>query len=347
MGRGSLLEQVDWRDPRTGQRLVPRVTARTPSGSPLCGALQVEGTATGYPIVDSVLRLTPESAALHSEWLTPLGLVPPSVSEGQFQSGASVASFGFQWAWNSAMRNEADLRWRTAERFRLDPAVFRGRLVLDAGAGAGDQSRWLLDQGAAVVSVDLSSAIDVVAQKLRMREGWIGVQGDITALPFAGGQFDHVYCEGVIQHTRDSAETVAELCRVTRPGGVVLATHYGESIRRMGRLKLGLVKALRRRLSRLDRYRLLWVTGNIAALAYVPVLGAVVRRLGIARHYAGMPDFKTTWTNTFDEYGNHTYQRYVTPAQFAAYFEAAGDMTIDYREHTLVVARKGGIAGDA
>jgi hypothetical protein len=40
------------------------------------------------------------------------------------------------------------------------------------------------------VSVDLSTAIDVVAGKLRSNRGWVGVQGDITALPWEGGEFD-------------------------------------------------------------------------------------------------------------------------------------------------------------
>ncbi len=214
------------------------------------------------------------------------------------------------------MRNEADLAWRTASRFRLDPAAFRCSLVLDAGAGAGNQSRWLLDQGAEVVSVDLSSAIEVVARKLRLRPGWVGVQGDVTALPFEGGQFGHVYCEGVIQHTRNSALAVRELCRVTKDDGTVLATHYGESVRALGRLKLGLLKRIRSRLCRVERFRLLWITGNLAALAHVPLLGHVVRRSGIASYHDLMPDFRTTWTNTFDEYGNHAHQRYITPQEF-------------------------------
>jgi hypothetical protein len=55
-----------------------------------------------------------------------------------------------------------------------------------------------------------------------------------------------------------------------------------------------------------------------------------------------MSDFKTTWTNTFDAYGNHAYQRHITPEEFWGYFESAGHMERVYQEHTLVVACKTG-----
>jgi len=338
----ALFDRLCWRDPVNRTALEPIVTARTPAGVPICGVLRSPGKSYAYPIVDCVARMTPELAQRHAAWLQPLGLRPPSRREDgemDFQSEATVDSFGFQWEWNSAMRSEADLLWRVAERFKMTPADFKDKIVLDAGAGAGDQSRWLLDQGARVVSIDLSSAIGVVANKLRMRAGWVGVQGDITVLPFAENQFDIVYCEGVIQHTRNSASTVRELCRVLRRHGLILATHYAKSRSWLGRAALRWREFLRRRLSRGDRYKLLWLTGNLAAFSYVPLLGHVLRRTTVP-YYALMPDFRTTWTNTFDAYGNHTYQRYVSSEEFWRFFEEAGKMERVYQQDTVIVARK-------
>jgi ubiquinone/menaquinone biosynthesis C-methylase UbiE len=257
-----------------------------------------------------------------------------------------VDSFGWQWTWNSAMRSERDLRMRVADRFHLSPGTFAGRRILDAGAGAGDQSRYLMDQGAAVVSVDLSSAIEVVAAKLRMRPGWVGVQGDITSLPFEASQFDMVYCEGVIQHTQDSAATVRELVRVAQPGGGILATHYvllepGTFAHRLRRTVTSRYYGfLRRRLGRLDRYRLLLVTGNLAALSYVPLLGRLLTRSGTALKYDLMPDFKSTWTNTFDYWGHHSFQRFLTPEHFFQSFESLGTVDLIVREAGVVMAVK-------
>jgi ubiquinone/menaquinone biosynthesis C-methylase UbiE len=343
-----LFDQLAFRDPASGVPLEPLISARTPSGVPVCGALRVAGTATGYPIVDCVARLTPELARKHASWLVPFGLSPAGGSGrpgDAFQSETSVDSFGWQWTWNSAMRSEADLRMRVAERFGLRPDSFKGLRVLDAGAGAGDQSRYLSDQGASVVSVDLSSAIEVVASKLRMRSEWAGVQADITALPFDNAQFDVVYCEGVIQHTRDSPGTVRELLRVATPGGRVLATHYVRipPVTRLHKMRRratsGYYGFLRKRLGALDRYALLLTTGNLAALAHVPVLGRLVTRSGTAIRYDLMPDFKTTWTNTFDYWGQHTFQRFVAPEEFVRYFDAAG-VTVESPGPGVIVAVK-------
>lgn len=340
---GVLFDELCWRDPLSGSVLRPIVSARTPAGVPICGALQIPETNYGYPIVDCVVRLTPELAHRYREWLAIIGLEPPTPSaetKSAFQHEGTVESFGFQWAWNSNMRNEADLRWRVADRFNVKPVDFASKLVLDAGAGAGDQSRYLIDNDAKVVSIDLSSAIDVVAAKLRMSPSWVGVQGDITHMPFADNQFDWVYCEGVIQHTQDSARTVEELCRVLQYGGTVLATHYSKPSRLFGRVKHAYMLGLRNRLCRWDRYRLLAFTGCLAALAYVPLLGRLVRMSGTAVYYDLMPDFRTTWTNTFDNHGSHRYQRYVTPAEFWSYFERTGNMEQLFENGTIVVARK-------
>jgi ubiquinone/menaquinone biosynthesis C-methylase UbiE len=341
-----LFDRIAWRDPLSGAPLEPVVAARTPGGVPICGAMRIAGTDRGYPIVDSVVRATPELAWRHAEWLEPFGLMPPAASADDFQEQATVDSFGFQWSWIGDMRSEADLRMRVAERFGLSPDDFRGKVVLDAGAGAGDQSRYLIDHGAEAVSIDLSGAIEVVASKLRMRPGWVGVQGDVTMLPLADAQFDVVYCEGVIQHTRDSVATVRELLRVARPGGRILATHYTRSaatspLQRIKRVvTLGYYESLRRRLSSMERFRRLLVTGNLAALSYVPLLGRLLRRSGTALYYDLMPDFRTTWTNTYDYYGGHAYQRFITAEEFTDYFRRAGGAEIEESGAGVMRARK-------
>jgi SAM-dependent methyltransferase len=337
-----LFDRIRWRDPVSGSPLEPLVSARTPAGVPICGALRVAGTRLGYPIVDCVARLTPALAEQYREWLAPFGLepVPPPRSGGGFQPESTVESFGFQWNWHSEMRTEADLAWRVAGRFQVDPELFRGKLTLDAGAGAGDQSRWILARGAEVVSVDLSNAINVVARKLRMNPGWVGVQGDVTALPLQDGQFELVYCEGVIQHTRDSAMAVRELARVLAPGGLLLATHYDRSKRLLGRIKLRYVEALRARWSRKDRDALLLTTGRMAALAQLPLLGPLLRLSGTVMVDRRMPDFKTTWVNTYDAYGPHAFQRYVATEAFWGYIDQADALETQFRDGAAVVARK-------
>jgi ubiquinone/menaquinone biosynthesis C-methylase UbiE len=344
----SLFDRIRWRDPLSGRALEPIVFARTPSGVPVCGALRIEGTDSGYPIVDCVARVTPELAERHRSWLEMAGLRPPQPPDDAagLQPEATVESFGWQWTWNSDMRSDADLKMRVADRFGVAPESFAGQLTLDAGAGAGDQTRYIARQGGDVVSVDLSSAIEVVSSKMRMEGTWFGVQGDVTALPFASDQFDVVYCEGVIQHTRDSVATVRELCRTAKPGGRVFASHYTRRVARSAlhrlvrKVRLGYYEFLRSRLSRMERFKLLFVCGVLAALAYVPLLGRFVRWSATALWYELMPDFKTTWTNTYDYYGAHAFQRIIPPDEFAGYFDRAGGMEIRRPEPGVVVATK-------
>ncbi len=347
-GRIPVFDLIHWRDPISQARLLPIVTARTPAGVPICGALRIEGTDLGYPIVDCVARLTPELAYRYRSWLSQLGFSPPPAdqSANALQAESTVDSFGWQWTWNNQMRSEADLRMRVADKFGITPEYFAGKLVADMGAGAGDQSSYLLRQGAAVISVDLSSAIEVVSAKLRMHGDWFGVQGDITSLPIEAEQFDCVYCEGVIQHTRDSGLAVRELTRVVRTGGDVLAGHYlrTEPISAWGRAKrkvsLCVYGLVRSRLSRLERFKLLLITGNLAALSYVPLLGALIRKTALALYYDLMPDFKTTWTNTFDYYGSHTYQRFLKAQEFAALFSAIPGMKVEFEKSGNIRASK-------
>lgn len=349
--RKHLFYQLRWRDPLSGQPLQVRSLCDSPRGLPLFGSLVIEGTNQGYPIVDGVVMATVQLAQKHQDWLTKQGLVVPTALPDTFQHLDSVESFGFQWGWASAPRTDADLQWRVATRFGLDENSYRGSVVLDAGAGAGDQSRWLLDAGTAgVVSIDLSDAIRVTSSKLRERPNWVGVQGDLTMPPFDRDTFDFVYCEGVIQHTRDSAATVRELCRMLKPGGLLSATHYGV----VGDLEAGGIKNTvraaidrtvfrnrRERLSKWSRDRLLLYTGMLAWLSERPALGYLMRRSGAVIYNPKMLDFKSTWVCTYDFYGNHWYQREIRSQTFLDYFAASGSsMACRFQDGNVVLMQK-------
>ncbi|WP_433218687.1 methyltransferase domain-containing protein [Dactylosporangium sp. CS-047395] len=99
-----------------------------------------------------------------------------------------------------------------------------GQRILDAGAGTGEVARLLatrLCDSGAIVALDASEAAIAVA---RERDEGSCVQyicGDVTAMDFPDGWFDAVRCERVLLHLGDPDAAVAELARVTRPGGRV------------------------------------------------------------------------------------------------------------------------------
>jgi SAM-dependent methyltransferase len=101
------------------------------------------------------------------------------------------------------------------DRIPLPP----GARVLDAGCGSG---RTLddLERYGRVSGLDLSAEAVAVA-----RERHPDVrQGRVEAIPFDDGSFDLVTCLDVLEHTLDDRRTLAELRRVTRPGGHLLLT---------------------------------------------------------------------------------------------------------------------------
>jgi ubiquinone/menaquinone biosynthesis C-methylase UbiE len=99
-----------------------------------------------------------------------------------------------------------------------------GDRLLDAGCGLGEEARELARLAGAtgeVTAIDLSRALVAEAQQ---RDNGAGVRyavGDITALDFTDETFDAVRSERVIQHVRDPDAAIAELARVTIPGGRV------------------------------------------------------------------------------------------------------------------------------
>jgi ubiquinone/menaquinone biosynthesis C-methylase UbiE len=343
MDKSVLFDKLPWIDPISKKKMIPIITARNPSGVPLSGALRIEGSDTGYPIVDSVVRLLPSLALQYKDWLMPLGLTPPETNLSS-QDLESVSSFGFQWNLVLDMRTEKDLNWRVASRYEVSPDLFQNKIILDAGAGAGDQSWYMLKNGANVVSVDLSSAINVVASKLRMNPNWVGIQSDIMNLPFSSEFFDLVYCEGVIQHTADSRETVKELTRMMKEDGVMLTTHYQRSKRLVGKIREQWTSILRSVFAKLGPWKGLLVAGNFAAIAHIPILGKIFVKSGTAIRYDLMPDFKTTWINTYDNFGPHSYQRYISEEEFISYFTSLDGIEVEWNRGTTLRARKRKIA---
>ena len=116
------------------------------------------------------------------------------------------------------------------DRFPVEP----GHHVLDLGAGQGRHTYEILRRGAAAVAVDLA------AEDLEQVEAMVGamaLEGEIAApaapvthvadaldLPFADGHFDRVIAAEILEHLPDDRGAIAEIVRVTAPGGLVAIT---------------------------------------------------------------------------------------------------------------------------
>ncbi len=103
-----------------------------------------------------------------------------------------------------------------------------GERVLDVACGTGIVARGALEQvgkTGAVTGVDLSAGMLVEAAKhvpAGYQIDWR--EGDATALPFAEGTFDVVFCQQGVQFFPEKAAAVGEMRRVLVPGGRVVAS---------------------------------------------------------------------------------------------------------------------------
>lgn len=101
--------------------------------------------------------------------------------------------------------------------------------VLDVGCGIGDATLLIarhLAPGGTAVGLDAHDGLleEARARTAAPRAAEVRfVSGDAAAMPFADDSFDAAQVERVLQHVEDPGAVLAEMCRVVRPGGVVLA----------------------------------------------------------------------------------------------------------------------------
>jgi demethylmenaquinone methyltransferase / 2-methoxy-6-polyprenyl-1,4-benzoquinol methylase len=116
-----------------------------------------------------------------------------------------------------------------------------GELVLDLAAGTGTSSRTFAAEGATCVACDFSlGMLQVGARRLRpapegrpapgpdRRAGQVRfVAGDALDLPFRDQAFDAVTISFGLRNVADPGAALAEMLRVTRPGGRLLVCEFG------------------------------------------------------------------------------------------------------------------------
>lgn len=114
------------------------------------------------------------------------------------------------------------LKHRLVELFQPQP----GQQLLDVGCGTGVDVFTLAERvipGGSVTGVDSAPEL-IQAASDRTAPGYpVRFQvADAHRLPFADNQLDGARSERVLQHVADPGQAIAELVRVTKPGGRVL-----------------------------------------------------------------------------------------------------------------------------
>ncbi len=106
----------------------------------------------------------------------------------------------------------------------LEPAP--GERILEIGCGLGVEAAAMAGRvapGGFVAALDASRGMLSRLEPAGHGATRLAVAGDALRLPFAPGVFDACRVERTLQHVADPAAALAEMARVTRPGGRVLA----------------------------------------------------------------------------------------------------------------------------
>ena len=97
--------------------------------------------------------------------------------------------------------------------------------VLDIAAGTGTSSRAFTTSGARCVACDFSlGMLEVGARRPGRLVSFVA--GDAVALPFAGGAFDAVTISFGLRNVASPDDALAEMLRVTRPGGKLVICEF-------------------------------------------------------------------------------------------------------------------------
>lgn len=123
---------------------------------------------------------------------------------------------------NTVLSAGIDRRWR--KEMVKAVGASSGDRVLDLAAGTGVSSVPFAEAGVQVVPCDFS--VGMLQAGKKVRPGLDFVAGDGTKLPFADGTFDAVTISFGLRNFVDTVAGLAEMRRVTRPGGRLVVCEF-------------------------------------------------------------------------------------------------------------------------
>ena len=124
---------------------------------------------------------------------------------------------------NDVLSAGQDRRWRRIVAAAVGAGP--GERVLDIAAGTGTSSRAFTSAGAQCVACDFSLGMLRVGAR-QPAPSVRFVAGDALDLPFADGAFDAVTISFGLRNVADTRAALAEMRRVTRPGGRLVVCEF-------------------------------------------------------------------------------------------------------------------------
>jgi SAM-dependent methyltransferase len=236
------------------------------------------------------------------------------------QSDSYAGSFGFQWNQFSrvqldSLNGSKESEDTFLEKTGFDRSLLYGKLILDAGVGAGRFSDVVSRSGGEVIGVDLSLAVESAFENVGKYPNVHIIQADLFRLPFKEKIFDFIFSIGVLHHTPNTHDAFLKLMPHLKEGGEVAIWVY-DAYTPFKKI----TDTLRKISTRLPK-KFVYYSSTIAIpLYYLKPLRKIfenVFRLCMHRNW------KWRWLDTFD-YFSPKYQWKHTYPEVHSWFEEAG-----------------------
>jgi demethylmenaquinone methyltransferase/2-methoxy-6-polyprenyl-1,4-benzoquinol methylase len=130
---------------------------------------------------------------------------------------------------NDVLSLGQDRRWRRVVAQAVDPCA--GERVLDLAAGTATSTVPFVAAGAFAVPCDFSLGMLAVGKRARPELPFVA--GDAMRLPFADETFDAVTISFGLRNVVDYMLSLAEMRRVTRPGGRLVVCEFSRPANRL------------------------------------------------------------------------------------------------------------------
>lgn len=200
----------------------------------------------------------------------------------RFVPGDSYArSFSLEWAKHSktmldSVSGSSEAEKTFFERTGLSPDDIKGKLVLDAGCGAGRHMEVVKKYGGNIIGVDMSYSVEQAYENA----GDYVFQADIMDLPFRDESFDVVFSWGVIHSTSDTHLAFRKLSKLVKPGGkLAIWVYSNEGLLKIHNMVSDIYRVVATRMPQGLLYKLCYISVPLYYFHCLPVIGWLGRLL--------------------------------------------------------------------
>lgn len=253
-----------------------------------------------------------------------------------------VSSFSFEWRLNKRTQlDSANVNNKMAGQSRKDferridfpLSQLKDKWVLDAGCGMGRFSEVAVKEGANLVAVDLSFAVDMALENIGLARTAHFIQADLFNLPFRENSFDFVYSFGVLHHTPDCEGAFTAISKLIKTGGklaIFVYSSYNKGIVYMSEFW----RFFTIRLPKKVLYLFSFISIPLYYLYKIPVLGNIAKTFFVIPMW---PDWRWRVLDTFDWY-SPKYQSKHTHWEVFRWFKDNGFRNIEIFENEITMS---------